>query len=32
MKSLTNNTKKVQVKPVAQCCAKESKVISGCHD
>jgi len=33
MKSLTKKiiTKKEQ-KAVAQCCAKKSKIISGCHD
>lgn len=24
--------KKLETQPVAQCCAKTSRVISGCHD
>lgn len=31
MKSLVNKSKKDQ-KAVAQCCAKQSKIVAGCHD
>jgi len=31
MKSLTRKTKDSS-KAVAQCCAKNSKVVAGCHD
>lgn len=32
MKPLTNTKKEKKTNAVAQCCAKDSKVISGCHD
>lgn len=32
MKAITKKTAAVAQKAVAQCCAKHSKIISGCHD
>jgi hypothetical protein len=32
MKPINKKIEKESSKTVAQCCAKESKIISGCHD
>jgi hypothetical protein len=32
MKSLTKKIIKSDSKNIAQCCAKNSKIVSGCHD
>jgi hypothetical protein len=32
MKSLTKKKKAEKAKKVAQCCAKTSKIVAGCHD
>ncbi len=32
MKSLTSKKKATKKQKVAQCCAKTSKIVAGCHD
>jgi hypothetical protein len=32
MKSLINKKKNNKTQKVAQCCAKNSKIVAGCHD
>ena len=32
MKSLTKKKNQVKTNKVAQCCAKNSKIVAGCHD
>jgi hypothetical protein len=32
MKPINKKNEKKSEKTIAQCCAKESKIISGCHD
>jgi hypothetical protein len=32
MRSLTNKKKAERKQKVAQCCAKNSKIVAGCHD
>ncbi len=32
MKALNKKSAELSQKKVAQCCAKDSKIISGCHD
>jgi hypothetical protein len=32
MKSLTKKKNQVKTRKIAQCCAKNSKIVAGCHD
>jgi hypothetical protein len=32
MKSMTKKKNQVKARKVAQCCAKNSKIVAGCHD